>query len=84
MAERGCHNNNFDEVLISIQDPLECRRVHAAMNGGTDFVVSFKCTLKFMPQTKGKEMAFLQYLQDVEAEQRTHLTTKCTSKRAMK
>ncbi|CAM6088047.1 unnamed protein product [Calypogeia fissa] len=69
MAEKGPHSSEFDEVLITLQDPLECRRVHAAMNGGSDLALSFRCTRRFMPQTEGKEMQFFKYLQVVELEQ---------------
>ncbi|CAM6128379.1 unnamed protein product [Calypogeia fissa] len=67
MAERGPHSSDFDKVLISMQEPLECRRVHAAMNGSSALAVSFRATWRFMPQTEGKEIQF--YLQAVELEQ---------------
>ncbi|CAM6124894.1 unnamed protein product [Calypogeia fissa] len=69
MAERGPHSRDFDKVLISMQEPLECRRVHAAMNGSSDLAVSFRATRRFMPQTKGKEIQFIRYLQAAELEQ---------------
>ncbi|CAM6095605.1 unnamed protein product [Calypogeia fissa] len=69
MAERGPHNRDFDKVLISMQEPPECRRVHAAMNGSSDQAVSFRATWRFMPQTEGKEIWFIRYLQVVELEQ---------------
>ncbi|CAM6117052.1 unnamed protein product [Calypogeia fissa] len=68
MAERAPHSRDFDKVLISMQEPLECRRVHAAMNGSFDLAVSFRATRRFMPQTEGKEIQFIRYLQVVELE----------------
>ncbi|CAM6094613.1 unnamed protein product [Calypogeia fissa] len=69
MAERGPHSSNFDEILIGMQDNVECRCVHVAMNGGSDLALSFKATRQFMPQTEGNEMQFIRYLQAVELEQ---------------
>ncbi|CAM6124782.1 unnamed protein product [Calypogeia fissa] len=69
MVERGPHSSDFDKILIGMQENLECRRVHAAMNGGSDLALSFRATRQFMPQTEGKEMQFIRYLLVVELEQ---------------